>query len=147
MPSASNEIVINRPVADVYGFLANAENDAKWRPGVVDIRREGGGAPGVGTRYRQGVKGPFGRRIPADVEITEFRPDELIAFRALKGPVRPEGRYELTPSGTGTQVRFSLRAGLTGVKKLMAPMVQKTMDGEVAGLERLKRVLGSEGAL
>jgi hypothetical protein len=31
-----------------------------------------------------------GRRIPADVEITESRPNELHAFRATEGPVRPE---------------------------------------------------------
>src|SRR4051812_5899814 len=86
------------------------ERSEEWRPGVLDIAREGGGEPGAGTRYRQGVEGPFGRRIPADVEITEFRPGELVAFRVLKGPVRPEGRYELSPSGSGTRVRFTLGA-------------------------------------
>jgi hypothetical protein len=82
-----------------------------------------------------------GRRIPADVEITESRPNELHAFRATEGPVRPEGRYELTPANGGTRVRFALAADVRRLKKLMAPMVQRTMEREVAGLERLKQVL------
>lgn len=135
MPSASDELVVNRPVADVFAFLADAENDAKWRPGVIEIKRESE------STYRQTVKGPGGRPVSADVEITESRPNELIAFRATSGPVRPTGRYTLTPDGGGTRVRFELEAKLGGLKRLMAPMVQKTMNSEVAALANLKRVL------
>jgi polyketide cyclase/dehydrase/lipid transport protein len=83
----------------------------------------------------------MGRRIPADVEITESRPNDVHAFRATEGPVRPEGTYELSPADGGTRVRFVLVAEVRGLKKLMAPMVQRTMDREVGGLEQLKRVL------
>ena len=40
-------------------------------------------------------------------------------------------------------VTFRLAAKLGGVKKLMAPMVAKTMKSEVAALTELKRVLES----
>ncbi len=90
-----------------------------------------------------GREGPDGRRIPADVEITESRPNELHAFRATEGPVRPEGRYELSPANGSTRVRFALAAEVPGLKKLLSPMVQRTMEREVAGLERLKQVLES----
>ena len=43
----------------------------------------------------------------------------------------------------GTVVTFRLAATLGGVKKLMAPMVAKTMRSEVAALTELKRVLES----
>ena len=33
MPSASNEIIINRPREDVFAFLADAENDTQGRGG------------------------------------------------------------------------------------------------------------------
>jgi carbon monoxide dehydrogenase subunit G len=138
--SAEREIVIDRPVEEVYGFLANAENDPQWRPGVLDISRASG--EGVGAVYRQGVKGPMGRRISADVETTELVLNELIAFRTRTGPVRPTGRYELSRADGGTRVRFRLDADLTGAKKLlMGRMVEKTMRSEVDALENLKRVL------
>jgi polyketide cyclase/dehydrase/lipid transport protein len=98
---------------------------------------------GVGATYRQIVAGPGGRRIDADVEITEFVPDQRIAFRTTKGPVRPTGSYDLRAGDGGTVVTFRLAATLGGVKKLMAPMVAKTMRSEVAALTELKRVLES----
>lgn len=139
MPEAANEIVIERPLGEVFAFLADAENDARWRAGVLDIKRESGS--GVGSRYRQGVKGPGGRRVAADIEITEYEPERVIGFRATTGPVRPHGRYTLAAADGGTRVRFELEARLGGLKRLMAPMVQKTMTSEVAGLAELKRVL------
>ena len=86
MPEESSTITIARPVGDVFAFLADAENDKKWRHGVIEITRTGG--QGVGTTYRQVVSGPGGRRTDADVEITEFVLDHRIAFRTTKGPVR-----------------------------------------------------------
>ena len=87
MPEESHTITIARPVGDVFAFLANAENDKQWRGGVIEMTRTSG--QGVGSTYRQIVAGPGGRRIDADVEITEFVADERIAFRTTNGPVRP----------------------------------------------------------
>jgi carbon monoxide dehydrogenase subunit G len=139
MPSAEKSITIARPRDAVFAFLSNAENDARWRPGVLDITHVSG--EGVGARYAQGVKGPFGRRIAADIEITDYRPNELIAFSTLTGPVRPRGRYELTDAGEGTRVSLLLEAELAGAKKLMAPMVAKSMRSEVGALANLRSEL------
>ena len=139
MPSATNEILIDRARDDVFTFLADPENDPQWRSGVLDLKHVSG--RGVGARYAQGVKGPGGRRIPADIEITEFDPGRSIAFQTLTGPVRPRGRYLLSAAEGGTLVRFHLDADVRGFKRLMSSMVQRTMDNEVGQLDRLKRVL------
>ena len=136
MPTASSEIVIDRARDDVFAYLADPENDPRWRSGVLDIKHISG--DGVGARYAQGVKGPRGRRIAADIEITELSPGEAIAFRTVAGPVRPRGRYLLAAAGDGTRVRFELEADMHGFKRLMAPMVQKAMNHEVGQLARLK---------
>jgi uncharacterized protein YndB with AHSA1/START domain len=133
----SNEVVVGRPAAEVFAFLADPENDPRWRPGVLDIAR----VDGDGARYRQGVRGPGGRRVDADIEVTAREPERLIAFRTIARPARPEGRYELRPAGAGTRVRFALEAELRGVKRLMAPMVRRTMAAEVGALADLKRVV------
>ena len=139
MPRASSEIVINRPREDVFAFLADPENDPQWRSGVLDLKRVSGS--GIGARYAQGVKGPGGRRIPADIEITELIPGTAIAFQTVTGPVRPRGRYQLDAADGGTRVRFELESNLKGVKRLLGPMVQKTMNNEVHQLASLKRTI------
>lgn len=93
------------------------------------------------------VRGPAGRSVVADIEITDYRQDQLIGFRTLTGPVRPVGRYELSPDGLGTAVSFTLTAELGGLKRLiMGRVVRRTMEAEVGALGELKRILESGGA-
>ena len=140
MPSAQHSIVIRRPVAEVFAFVADGENAMRWRPGVLDVSRQSGA--GLGAIYRQGVKGPGGRRIAADYEVTAFEPDRRIAFRAIAGPVRPSGEYRFDGSPEGTTVHFSLDVALTGWKRLvMGRAVQSTMDAEMRTLDTLKKIL------
>jgi uncharacterized protein YndB with AHSA1/START domain len=140
MPHAERTIVIARPVAEVFAFFADGENDPRWRPAVRVMRRRGPLA--VGARYTQRIAGPGGREIPADIEVTELAPDERVAFRGVAGPVRPLGSYAFRPAEGGTSVTFTLDAQLTGIKKLvMAKPVQKSMDSEMTGLDQAKAIL------
>jgi len=139
MASATATARIDRRASEVFAFLADAEHDPLWRPGVVEIARVSG--DGIGTIYRQRVAGPGGRPVPADIEITAYEPDRVLAFRTITGAVRPDGRYELTALGDATEVRFTLTAELRGLKRAMAPIVTKTMRSEVGNLDRLKAAL------
>jgi uncharacterized membrane protein len=140
MPSAQHSVSIRRPVGEVFAFVADGENAMRWRPGVLDVSRQSG--RGLGAVYRQGVKGPGGRRIAADYEVTAFEPDRRIAFRAIAGPVRPTGEYGFAADGDVTTVSLALDATLTGWKRLlMGRAVQSTMESEVRNLETLKSIL------
>lgn len=142
MASAQRLVSIGRPVGDVFAFVANGENAKQWRPGVLDVAHVSG--DGVGAVYRQGVKGPGARRIAADYEVTGYEPNQRLAFRAIAGPVRPNGEYRFGPNGDQTTVTFSLEVTLTGWKSLlMGRAVQATMDAEVRNLDTLKRILES----
>ena len=141
MRSASRTVTINRPIADVFAFVTDGANATKWRSGVLDTAHVSG--KGVGEKWSQGVKGPGGRRIAADYEITAFDPPNKMSFAATAGPVRPTGSYALVAAGDGaTNLTFSLSAEIGGLKGLlMGGAVQKTMAAEVAALDRLKSVL------
>ena len=140
MPSATHTVTVHRPVDAVFAYVTEGMNGAKWRPGVLDTEHVSG--TGVGAVYRQGVKGPGGRRIAADYEVTALEPGSRMAFKAIAGPVRPTGEFRFADVGGDTRVTFSLDAQLAGWKRfLMGGAVQKTMDAEVHALERLKTVL------
>jgi uncharacterized protein YndB with AHSA1/START domain len=144
MPSAQRTLVIARPVDTVFAFFTDPDNDPKWRPAVKEIKADG--PPSVGATIHQVVAGPGGRGIPADIEITGYEPNARYAFKVVAGPVRPRGemRFAATPEG-GTEVSFSLDVELSGLKKaLMGRPVQKSVDGEMANLDRAKQIL--EGA-
>lgn len=140
MPTATHSVRIARPVEDVFAFIADGEQCPKWRAGVLDIKRVSG--DGVGARYAQGVRGPMGRRVAADYEVTVFEPGRRIEFQTTGGPVRPHGRYDFEELDGGTRLTFTLDAELGGLRKLvMGSMVSGTMTTEVASLDNVKRIL------
>jgi uncharacterized protein YndB with AHSA1/START domain len=140
MPSATRTITINRPIADVFAFLADGTTATQWRSGVLDIAHVSG--EGVGATYSQGVRGPGGRRIAADYRVTASEPPTHLAFEAIAGPVRPHGDYRLEAVDGATRLTFSLDATLGFLKGLvMGAAVQRTMDAEMLATDKLKRVL------
>jgi uncharacterized protein YndB with AHSA1/START domain len=140
MPSAKRTISIKRSPTDVFAYVANGLNAPNWRSGVLDISLVSG--LGAGAVYRQGVKGPGGRRIAADYEVTAFEPDRRLAFKAIAGPVRPIGEYTFEETPEGTALTFSLDEPLSGLKRFVfSRPVQQTMDSEMKALDRLKELL------
>lgn len=142
MPQARHQVTIGRPADEVFAFIADGLNGSQWRSGITDIALvAGSGATAV---YKQGVKGPGGRRVDADYRVTAYEPNSRLAFEAIAGPVRPSGEYVLEDVDGGTRLTFALHTELSGLKKLlMGGAVQKTMDSEVEATERLKSLMES----
>jgi len=141
MLNATHTVVVGKPPEEVFAFLADGTNAPKWRSGVLDIELQSG--EGAGAVYRQGVKGPGSRRIPADYEVTVYEPPGRLAFQTIAGPVRPRGEFVLEPADGGTRVTFSLEAELNGLKKLvMERGVRRTMQTEVEAISFVERAIG-----
>ena len=140
MPSARRTIVIHRPPDEVFAFFTDHARDPSWRPNVREIDPVSG-AP-AGTRVHQVIKGPGGRGIGADIEVTAAEPSTRYAFQVVAGPVRPRGEFRFIETPNGTEVHFSLDAELSGIKKLlMGRSVQASMDGEMSGLDTAKALI------
>ncbi|HEX9039030.1 MAG TPA: SRPBCC family protein [Ktedonobacterales bacterium] len=147
MAHAENSVTIARPASEVYAFLLDGENNPRWRPAVLSITREPGSPDGVGAIYRQQLKGPGGRPIAGDYEITAAQPDSLLAFRVIAGPARPTGTYGLSERDGATTLTFILDYPPTSLMgRLMDPVINQTMRGEVATLANLKAYLESRPA-
>jgi uncharacterized membrane protein len=141
MAHAENEITIQRPASVVYAFLADGLNNPKWRNGVQRIELRSGTPGQEGAIYSQTLRGPKGRAIPGDYQITSGQPSEYLEFKVIAGPARPVGKYELREADGLTRVHFALDLKLPLVMKVMDGLVRKTMEAEVAQLGKLKAVL------
>jgi uncharacterized membrane protein len=145
MARASRTVRINRPVTQVFDFFTDVTNEKRWRgEHLKEISISGPFA--VGSVVHQEVAAPGGRTIAADYRITEFVPEASYVFDVIAGPARPHGDFRFAPAGPdATDVTFVLSADLGGLKKLlMARPVQKSMDGEVAALDRAKAILEAD---
>jgi uncharacterized protein YndB with AHSA1/START domain len=140
MVQARRTILIERPPDQVFAFFTDPGNDRSWRRHVKEVAATGPLRPG--SVVHQVVKGPAGRGIPADLEVTAYEPPSRYAFKVTAGPVRPVGEFLFRPVATGTEVTLSLRAELGGVKGLlMSRPVRSSMESEVASLDTAKSLI------
>ena len=100
-------VQIDRPIEDVFAFLADGENDPKFSPRVLEIAKTTDGPPGVGTVYASTVK-DAGVKTQRQFKYTEFDPPTRIRWTELSdnAVVVPEGGYDLEPAGDGTRLTF-----------------------------------------
>jgi uncharacterized membrane protein len=145
MAHAEGDVTIDRPAATVFDFLLDGMNNPKWRPTVLDIQHVPGTPPGLGARFKQGLKGPGGRRIDGDYEITALEPNRLIRFQVIAGPARPTGTYRLEATGGATHAILVLEYAPRGLARLMDSMIERTMRAEIGMLANLKAYLEEHG--
>jgi carbon monoxide dehydrogenase subunit G len=114
-------VVIDRPIDEVFAFLADGENDKKFSPRVLEIRKVTDGAPGVGTVYESTVK-DAGMKTKRRFELTEFEaPTRIRWAERSKNLVTAEGGYDLAEDAGGrTQVTVFNELQGHGLGKLFA---------------------------
>lgn len=140
MAHAEHTVIVDRPISEVFAFLADGTNEPLWRPEVTSIEHVSGS--GLGAQYAQTMKGPGGRTIAGDFRLTRFDEPTRIDFEVTAGPARPTGSYVLRATGAGsTEVTFRLDLTPKGLMKLMTPMINKQVKAEVANLDNLQTAL------
>jgi uncharacterized protein YndB with AHSA1/START domain len=142
-------VLIDRPIEEVFAFLADGENDPKFSSRVLEMKKETDGPVGVGTRYRSTVK-DAGFKTQREFELTEFEPPTRIRWteRSKNPVVVPEGGYDLAPLGAGTQVTlFNVLEGHGFPGRLIAgPALRSATKGSGDFGEAIKRAVESAGA-
>lgn len=108
-------ITINRPAEELYQFWHEFQNLPQFMNDLESVQITGE------KRSHWVAKGPAGKRIEWDAEVTEDQPNELIAWRSLEGSeVENSGsiRFEPARGKPGTVVRVEIEycppAGLLG---------------------------------
>jgi|ERR671918_831894 hypothetical protein len=110
----SGSAVVNRPIEEVFDYLAAGTNDPTFSPRVLSIRKEPDGPPGVGTVFVSQVK-DAGMKTDRRFELTVFEEPTMIrwAERSKNLVTATEGGYDLEPLGD-SQTRVTIFNTLAG---------------------------------
>ncbi len=145
---AGTSIVIERPIEDVWAFVANIENMDQWVVGVSEPRLSNGRDMGVGatftSKYTYG-----GKTHDLDYEVTAYEPQRHFATQSTEGPFPFKGELDLERAGQGTKVTNTIDAGSDGLFTtitftLLGPLVRMSMRRQLhKELVALKTILES----
>jgi len=134
---------IDRPIEEVFAFVADGENDPKFSPRVQEISKTTEGPPGVGTIYASTVK-DAGMTTKREFELTEFNPPTRIRWteRSKNIVTAANGGYDLATDGDGTRLTIFNELEGHGFGKLIAPLALRAARKDAdAFAGRIKRAV------
>ena len=119
--------LIERPIEEVFAFLADGENDRKFSPRVQEIAKTTDGPPVVGTVYASTVK-DAGVKTKREFKLTEFETPTRIRWTELsKNSITvPEGGYDLAAADGGTKLTVFNEFEGHGLGKLLLPLALRS---------------------
>jgi carbon monoxide dehydrogenase subunit G len=143
MFSVDKSVHIDKPAADVFSFVSDFANDAKWQSGVVRSEQTSAGPLGKGTTG-QTVQKFMGRELKNDLLVTTFEPPKRFGAKTTSGPVQFEVMCTLEEMGGGTHMTVHMEGEPGGFFKVAEGMVKnelnKSLDTDLAKLKQMLEV-------
>ena len=134
---------IDRPVEDVFAFVADYRNDRQWRADVLSIRYIDESNTRLGSQAVESLRS-LGRTLVTESHCVAFEPGRKIVSQSVSGPVPVVATRLVEPANGGTRLTYQLDADERGVllyrllRSLLLPWYQQKIDAYV---QTLKRVL------
>ena len=140
-----HSVFIDRPLDDVFDYLAAPWNMPEWQEAVLEAEPIGDQPIGPDTRVR--VRRQFmGQTVTLVLDTTEFQPNERFAFASESGPIALRGLVEVEPHNRGTSVVFTVSGEAEGLLSLAGPFIEQIVRSEtVENAARLKKILEGKG--
>jgi uncharacterized membrane protein len=138
MINIEKSVVVDRPVEEVFAFVAEGSNAPRWQEGLEAVE---GRTDVIGSEYTE-VRKFLGREMRSLMEVTAYEPNSRWAAKVLKGPVPYEVSVRVEPQDGGTRLTTRVDGEPTGFFKVAEGMVKSQLEKSMEwNVQRLKQIL------
>ena len=135
---------INRPPHDVFVFLADPANYAKYQVSTISAEWTSTGTPVVGSTFKVLSKTPGGT-TEVKMEVTIWEPPNRHGVQSIKIPFpfkRANGVTTLVPKENGTQLTFRGEYVAIGIFQLVEGLLGKQIkQQDASNIRTMKQLL------
>jgi dehydrogenase/reductase SDR family member 12 len=120
--------------AAAFANVAEFANIDNWDPGVALSVKQTPGPTGVGTVYALTLN-YNGRAMNMTYTVTEYDPNSRIVLEGKGNLIAAVDTITFEPNGSGTVVTYQADLRLTGIARLMQPLMKSRFEsiGTAAG--------------
>lgn len=140
-----HRVMIERPIEEVFAFVADPENDTLWQSTTLEAEQISEGPVGEGATFRTTTKF-LGRRFDTTYELVKYEVPHKQCYRLTSGPIPGEICYYFEPaddSSTRFKQNFDVEVG--GFFRLAEPLVARAVRRQMeADMATLKDMLEAE---
>jgi carbon monoxide dehydrogenase subunit G len=132
---------INRPLQEVFDFMTNPADFAKWQNGTKSAKWASDDPVGVGSIFNS-VGEMMGREMKMDLEITQWTPPNVWGIKGQSGPMKFEAISKFESKDGGTQVTQTFQGEVGGLFSIAEGLAIKQLQKQVeTDGNALKKVL------
>jgi uncharacterized protein YndB with AHSA1/START domain len=122
MAHVEGEIIINRPVEDVFDFVADERNEPLYNPQMLRAEQTSSGPIGLGTQFRVESK-TMGRTVAMTIAFTAYERPRRLTSSTHISTMDVRGTLTFEPVPKGTRMHWLWKLEPHGLLKLMTPMI------------------------
>jgi polyketide cyclase/dehydrase/lipid transport protein len=119
MAKIEGQVLIGRPVEDVFGFAADSRNEPQYNPAMTGVELLTPLPVGRGTRFRARM-GRTGTQML--VELTESGRPRRLGSRTTSSMMRTSGALTFAADGGGTVMSWDWQVRPKGWMRLLGPL-------------------------
>ena len=124
MMGIDGEIVIARPIEEVFDFVADERNEPTFNPRMLRAEKLTLGPLGTGTRFTATVKS-VGRKFDMTIEFTTYERPTRLESTSRMSSAETRGALIFEPHPEGTRMRWSWDVEPKGAAKLLTPLIDR----------------------
>jgi uncharacterized membrane protein len=141
------EVLVSRPLDDVFAYVADVRNRPQWDESVDSEELTSPEPIGVGTTVRTRLRS-MGREYQYTWKIVEHDPPNRVRVESTSGPFPTTLVFQFFGREGGTEVQATVTGRPSGLLLLLQPMIsRRTQQNLDRGYARLKRLLETATAI
>ena len=122
MARIAGELVIDRPVDEVFDFVADEQNEPRYNPRIRRAEQLSPGPIGRGTRFRAEAV-TLGRTVGMTIEYTAYERPRRLASSIHMPAADIAGTLRFDPVANGTRMGWSWVVRPHGLYRLLTPVI------------------------
>jgi len=135
-------IHLNRPVEQVFAFLADTRKVSSWQSSLIELEQLTEGPLRAGSRFRE-VRRTGPRQSEIQAEITDFEANKRFATKTITKP-QVTVSYSFEGEDGGTRLNYKFVMLTSGMMRLLEPLIAGSIKKDTdLDFQSLKRILES----
>jgi Polyketide cyclase / dehydrase and lipid transport len=141
MFTVERDVVISRPIEQVFMFVENFENEPLYNASLLSMRKTSPGAIGLGTTWQEVVR----LAGTHDRTVTVYEPNQTLAYQNDRRPFPAEITFRFASVPGGTRLTAAPTIQLSGIFKLGTPLFHLLLPILVENVvSNIKKVLEAQ---
>src|SRR6478609_11842796 len=122
MARIEGEVVVARPVDEVFGYVADSRHEPAYNPRMLHCELVTPEPVGVGSRF-VAFMATRPRPMRMVTELTGFEPGRRLESSTTAGMAEVQGSLRFDPVPQGSRMRWSWEVRPHGMARLLGPVI------------------------